>query len=366
MTAKVLVTTVDPRAPGGVATYWNAVRPFLSHSVEYLTVGRREGERGVTRIASRLVSDWRRLSATLDSGDFGLVHLNPSLLPKALLRDALGLWTVKRHGVPALVFFHGWDQETEELLTGPLLTVFRRTFLSADAIVVLAREFESKLRSLGYPGPIHVTTAAVPDEAFEAAPRGESGSGGVRLLYLSRFEPQKGAVETVRAFALLKKRHPGLALTLAGTGSELPAVSALVRDLGLTGVTLAGHVSGAEKARVFSEADIFVFPTSYGEGMPTVVLEAMARGLPVVTTPVGGLADFFESGRMGYSADTADPQVVAPLVERLVVDPSARREMGEYNRECAGRRFRASVVAARLLSIYADTVTLAKGERGAS
>ena len=361
MTANVLVTTVDPHAPGGVATYWNAVRPFMAPSVEYLVVGRRTGQRGAAGAATRILADWRRLRAALDSGRFDLVHVNPSLGPKALLRDALSLLTVRRRGLPVLVLIHGWDQETEARLRGPGLALFRRTFLRADAIIVLAREFERKLRRLGYRGPIHVTTTAVPDEAFEAAPRRASSPAAVRLLHLSRLEPRKGAIETIHAFALLKKRHPDLALTLAGTGPELPAVSALIDDLGLTGVTLTGHVSGAAKARVFSEADVFVFPSSYGEGMPTVVLEAMAGGLPIVTRPVGGLADFFESGRMGYSTDSADPHVIAGLIERLVADPSARQTMGEYNRQFARRRFHGSVVADRLLSIYAETVALAHG-----
>ena len=357
MTANVLVTTVDPQVPGGVATYWSAVRPFMSPSVEYLVVGGRAGQRSAATTATRILADWRRLRAALDSGRFDLVHLNPSLRPKALLRDALSLMTVRRRGLPVLVLIHGWDQEMEARLRGPGLTLFRRTFLRADAIIVLAREFERKLRHLGYRGPIHVSTTAVPDEAFEAAPRRVSDA--VRLLYLSRFEPRKGAIETVHAFALLKKNHPRLALTLAGTGPELTAVSSLIGELGLTDVTLTGHVAGAAKARVFSEADIFVFPSSFGEGMPTVVLEAMAGGLPIVTRPVGGLADFFESGRMGFATDSVDPQVIASLVERLITDPQARRTMGEYNRQYARRRFHGSVVADWLQSIYADTVALA-------
>ena len=203
-------------------------------------------------------------------------------------------------------------------------------------------------------------TTAVPEEAFEAAPREAPPVAGVRLLYLSRFEPRKGAAETVHAFALLKKRFPSLALTLAGTGPQFPAVSALAGDLGLADVTLTGHVSGEARARVFSEADVFVFPTSFGEGMPTVVLEAMAQGLPVVTRPVGGIADFFQSGRMGYSTDSDDPEAIASLVERLVADPDTRRRMGEYNREFARRNFHASVVAGRLTSIYEEMMARAK------
>lgn len=362
MTPHVLVTTVDSRAPGGVAAYWNAVRPILPPPVDYLTVGRRDGERGALRIAGRIASDWRRLRSTIGACRYDLVHLNPSLGAKALARDALSLLLVRRAGIPVLVFFHGWDEPTEASLAGPLGPIFERTFLQADAVIVLARKFERKLRSLGYARPIHVTTTAVPEEAFSVAPR-EDGGRGVRLLYLSRFEPQKGAVETVRAFALLKRRHPDLTLTLAGTGSDLPRVAETIGRLGVRDVILSGHVSGAAKDRVFSEADIFVFPTTFGEGMPTVVLEAMAKGLPVVTRPVGGVADFFESGRMGYATERSEPEEIALLIERLVAAPEARYAMGAYNREFARRNFHASVVADRLTAIYEETAAAATAGR---
>ncbi len=351
---KVLVTTVDPEAQGGVSAFWNAVGPFLGPSAEYFVVGRRHRERGAARIAARILADWGRLRRVLDAGGFDLVHLNPSLGPKALLRDAVSLAMVRRRGVRSLVFLHGWDPQTEALLEGHWLSLFRRTYLRADGIIVLAREFEDRLRRMGYAGPIYVATTAVPEHAFDRAPADGPRPEGVRLLYLSRIEPRKGAAEAIRAFALLEKRHPGVTLTLAGVGPELPSLSALIRDLGLTRARLVGQVTGAMKTKVFADADIFVFPTLYGEGMPTVVLEAMAQGLPIVTRPVGGIADFFESGRMGYSTPSEDPAVIASFVERLVVDPDARRAMGEYNREFARRRFHASVVADRLTSIHEE------------
>jgi glycosyltransferase involved in cell wall biosynthesis len=122
-------------------------------------------------------------------------------------------------------------------------------------------------------------------------------------------------------------------------------------------VTFPGDLRGDAKRRVFETADVFCFPTSYGEGMPNAVLEAMACGLPVVTRPVGGLADLFEDGRMGFSTTSRDPAVLAGLLARLVQSPARRLEMGAYNRDYAFRRFRASVVAARLAAIYERTAT---------
>ena len=117
-------------------------------------------------------------------------------------------------------------------------------------------------------------------------------------------------------------------------------------------MTFTGHLDEAARAAAYRRADIFLFPTCFGEGMPNAILEAMAFGLPVVTRAVGGIRDFFEDGRMGFVTESRSPAVIAGLIERLIADPALRESVGRYNREYAQRRFAASVVAARLLEIY--------------
>jgi glycosyltransferase involved in cell wall biosynthesis len=78
--------------------------------------------------------------------------------------------------------------------------------------------------------------------------------------------------------------------------------------------------------------------------------------VPVVTRPVGGLADFFEQGRMGFVTDSQDPRVFAGLLERLTHDPDLRRTIARYNHSFAGQHFAASVVARRLAEIYRKTM----------
>jgi glycosyltransferase involved in cell wall biosynthesis len=90
--------------------------------------------------------------------------------------------------------------------------------------------------------------------------------------------------------------------------------------------------------------------------MPNSVLEAMAHGLPVVTSAVGGIADFFEDGRMGFSTRTVEPTVLAGLIERLIADPGLAARMGQNNRIHAERCFAAPKVAQRLVAIYSRVI----------
>jgi glycosyltransferase involved in cell wall biosynthesis len=172
-------------------------------------------------------------------------------------------------------------------------------------------------------------------------------------LYLARLDTGKGLPEAIEAFAGLQQRYPSVSLTVAGDGPERAAAELDVSRRGLREVRFLGHVSGTAKARAFQQADIYLF-TSLAEGMPNSVLEAMAFGLPIVTRPVGGIRDFFEDGRMGYATDSSDPGDYTELLGRLVSNPELCATMGQYNRAFARQRFAASVVAARLLTIYAQ------------
>jgi glycosyltransferase involved in cell wall biosynthesis len=117
-------------------------------------------------------------------------------------------------------------------------------------------------------------------------------------------------------------------------------------------VSFVGYVRGPQKQRALADADAYVFPSSHGEGMPLSVLEAMAAGLPVICTRVAGLGDFFEDGRMGYSTESASVASFVDKITQLILHSEKLAEISLYNRQFAHSRFRATVVAGRLRSIY--------------
>jgi glycosyltransferase involved in cell wall biosynthesis len=174
------------------------------------------------------------------------------------------------------------------------------------------------------------------------------------VLFLCRLDIDKGLPESIEAFARIQARWPSATLTVVGDGPARAPAEALVARLGVRGVRFLGHVDGAPKIGLFREADVYLFPTAFIEGMPNSLLEAMASGLPVITRPMGGIRDFFEDGRMGFLTESRDPTVLAAFLDRLVGDPELRQRMGDYNRQYALRYFAASVVVQKLLGIYAQ------------
>lgn len=356
----IVVTAPVLDRSGGVAAYYATLKEHLQTQVHFCPAGSRADREPLIVAGARLLSDYGRFCRMAGASRCDLVHLNPSLGPKSLLRDGLSLLIAKVLGKKVLVFLRGWDGACESSIRNRHLSLFRRVYFKADAFIVLASQFQSVLREFGYDKPIYVETTVVPDEVFSRAriklAHPKLDSTGTNILFLSRIEEGKGIYEAIDAFRLLREKCPFATLTVAGDGAELENARTYVRTEALDGVRFLGWITGEQKHQAFSDADVYLFPTRWGEGMPNSVLEAMAYGLPVITRPVGGLVDFFEPGKMGYLTDSSDPRVLASLLERLARDPNLRQEIARYNHAFAGSNFAASVVARRLAEIYRRTI----------
>ena len=120
-------------------------------------------------------------------------------------------------------------------------------------------------------------------------------------------------------------------------------------------VKFTGALTGDALVTQFKQGDLYIF-TSFHEGMPTSVLEAMAFGLPVVTRPVGGLVDFFENGKMGEMVDSFEVEDFVPMVEKYLNDKELTKQTSVYNHEYAKKHFLASQVALRLEEIFSNII----------
>lgn len=344
----VLFTVPDLRKLGGVAAYCRTLLPHLAPEAIPLRRGSPGGERGAAALP-RLARDTARVAVAVLAGNASVVHQNTSFGRSGMLRDAPLATLAKARGRRLFVMLHGWDERFEAPFRSRGHGWLRRVYFGADAIGVLGREFEEKLRAWGYRGTVVRETTVVDDALLRAAPPAEAGRP-FTILFLARFAEDKGIFETIDAYRGLLAAHPTMRLVLAGDGPAMAA--ARERAAGLAGVRFTGYVGGAEKAAVFRSAHVYLLPTRHGEGLPTSVLEAMAFGLPVVTRPVAGLADHLQDGVGGLLTSRTDGATFAALVGRLAADEGLRRRMGEHNAALARASFLASAVAARLRSLY--------------
>ncbi len=340
-----------------MAAFYRILQDHVKSSADYFTVGRRAASGPFRERICRSLGDFIQFYRVLREREPDIVHLNPSLGSRALLRDGLLLLIAKALGRKVLIFNHGWNPGYEKVVRERYLWLFRKVFFRADAFIVLANAFRDRLTEMGYRGPIYVETTAVDDSFFlECRPstgiRRRPGDP-FRILFLTRIEKPKGVYEAIDAYRIVRTRHPRAVLTVAGDGSELDGCRTYIAAHQVPDVTFTGYLQGDAKRAAFESSDCYLFP-SHTEGMPLTVLEAMAAGLPVVTTSVGAMSDFFEHGKMGYATDSPSPIVLAGFLERLLDDPGEAQAIGAYNREYARRRFLASSVADRLMGIYRD------------
>ena len=180
-------------------------------------------------------------------------------------------------------------------------------------------------------------------------------NGSLHVLYLGYLGEAKGSYDLIRAAKTVLNQVKGIVFDLVGkelaTG-ELDQLHSQVNDAGLEKfVHIKPAVAGAEKIELFRSADIFVYP-SYHEGMPMAVIEAMACGLPIVATQVGGLPDLVTSGFNGLLVPPGQPDELAKAIHQLVLNPQMRYSMQMNSFQLAQEKFDVEVHVTRLLDIY--------------
>ena len=169
----------------------------------------------------------------------------------------------------------------------------------------------------------------------------------------ARLEEQKGIECLIDAARLLEGRDAHAVFLVAGDGPKAPELRARVRDVGLEShFRLLGHRD--DMPSFMAGLDVFVLP-SFWEGLPNVVLEAMAAGCAVVATNVGGTRELVEHGLTGLLVPARDPQAIADAVRRVLNDPVWARRLADAAREKAGS-YTLERMVARTQQVYDEVL----------
>lgn len=327
---------------GGVASHYSGLKDYWSEDVTYNFVGsRRKLPGGLT-----LPFDLLLFMFKLTFCKYDVVILNPSLRGKAIFRDALFLFISSIFKVKVITFFHGWSEEVaEKIELNP--DRFVKYYGKSDAFFVLSKKIENKMRHWGIDKDIFITTTKVDDKLLSyKVPKCKEKSTKT-ILFLGRVEEYKGIFIVIESFKLLKERFSNIELIIAGDGSKLFDCKKIVSEQKILGVKFLGNIKDSDVANAFASSDVYVLP-SFSEGLPTSMLEAMAFGLPVITTPVGGIPEIFEVGEMGYLLDGYKPEELSDKISQIIIDDDKSDKMSQYNKEYANNHFLASIVSKKI------------------
>ncbi len=358
---KILLVSKDIRFEGGVYDFVSMLLSQVSDSIEYkyfLIGDRYPGNIPILKLIWPLIDNFR-LSIRLLKGDINCLHLNPSMNYTSFLRDSMLLTTARIVGFRnILVFFHGWDENFVSRITNNTLHKFilRCGFSRASLIFVLSETFKNQLISMGIPSKIILLGSTMFDsKIFEGTTRVKKVKVQ-RLLFLSRFVKEKGVFELLAAFRLVHSRFPNTELVLVGDGPERHSMEKYVRQHNLTrAVKFTGYLRGYDKGSILINSDIFILP-SYGEGLPISLLEAMAAGLPIICTSVGGITDIFENEKNGIILDSVSTTNISKAVIKMIEKKEWRLEIGRHNRVFAWDYYEAEVVSQQMKTAYWNVV----------
>ncbi len=300
MRNNILIVTPKLSTSGGVSSFWNALLPKLNiyNDLNISTI--EIGGHG-KNVFGPFVDQWK-IRKTI-SNKIDLVFLNPSLGSRSFFRDALFAKQLINNGIPFVVFFHGWSLDFEKKVDVKYIRFFLKTFGQAKKIFVLSQDFKSKILEWGYKGEVIVETtnvdaSLISNFSIDVKISEIQSTEKIKILFLARLLREKGVFETVEAFRQLNIKHENIELIIAGDGKDLDELKKFVKND--KNIIVAGYVEGQNKINLFRDCHIYCFPTFYGEGLPTSILEAMAFGMPVITTNMGGLKEFFQDGKMGF------------------------------------------------------------------
>ena len=270
-------------------------------------------------------------------------------------------------GIPFSFTAHGSDLHVDRRMLA------RKVQAAAFAVTISAFNKEVMVRECGEAArdKIHIVHCGVDPTVFAPrTPAGESesappvdsiaaGPGILRLLCVASLETVKGHRTLVEACGLLRQRGVRFRCDLVGDGPERDAVAAQIAaaELGAE-VHLHGLLPRPEVSRMMAAADIFCLPsvpTAQGkkEGIPVVLMEAMASGIPVVSSRLSGIPELVEDGVSGVLVEPKDSVALAAAIQALGEDPARRHRFGQAGRQQVEEHFDLRTNARRLAALFA-------------
>ncbi|WP_185993068.1 glycosyltransferase family 4 protein [Streptomyces sp. 130] len=312
------------------------------------------------------VRRWRQLwalpaaRAALDATTrVDVVHAHPSADLAAL---PIALWAAHRHRAPLVVTLHSSALHTMRAVNARLAALkvlghpweaiaLRR---AAAVVALTARTRDRVITSGADPARVHVLPQPYDQETFTGPFDDPSPEvPHPRIVFVGRFSAEKGVTVLVDAFSRL--RSPAQ-LLLIGDGRERQRIQAGIRRLGIGGnVTVCGFVPHRTAAAAMAHARIVVLPSLFEEA-GTVVVEAMALGVPLVASDIGGIRQTAADGKAALLVPPGDPVALAAALDEVLSRPELASRLGAAGTyESAGRGW--GETGERMLGIYRDVLT---------
>jgi glycosyltransferase involved in cell wall biosynthesis len=285
---------------------------------------------------------WYTVLRTIRKIDPDLVHVQslvsgmPALISKKLLK------------IPYAVWAQGSDVYDPK---GFIKLTSRMVIKNADTAIALTNDMKRVMQDI-YDRDIAVVPNGINIAELSDDPGRKDGAvHGGRILFAGRLTPVKGVQYLIRAMKRVHDTIPDARLIIIGDGRERGMLEALSIELGIQKyVQFGGKVPHEKVLSFMHQADVFVLP-SLSEGFPMVIIEAMACGLPIVASRVGGMPEIITNNTNGYLVEAKDSETIADNIILLLQDEKLRKTISDNNKQLV-RKYTWENVITELEKIY--------------
>jgi colanic acid/amylovoran biosynthesis glycosyltransferase len=231
-------------------------------------------------------------------------------------------------------------------------------FQLGDLFLPISELWKRRLIELGCNGNIIVHRMGIDCNKFTFTARKLRANGVVQIVTIARLAEKKGVEYAIRAVAKLAKSKTNLNYTIVGDGLLKERLQQLIQELNVDNiVTLVGWKQQQEVIEIINNSDIMLAPSVTSkdgdrEGIPVVLMETMAMGLPIVSTVHSGIPELVENGVSGFLVPERDVDALAEKLNYLVENPEVWNKMGAAGRAFVEKYYNADKLNDKLVEIY--------------
>ena len=250
-----------------------------------------------------------------------------------------------------IVHFHAFSPATT--IHGNYKKLYKYLFIKSDKVFVLSKYWKDEIDLAFGHNTINTVVVFNPCNVID---RDETNIPKEKIiLFAGTLNERKGFVDLIKAFAIVLKTNPEWKLVLAGNG-EIERGKTLAAELGvLQSILFTGWISGIDKDTFFRKSSIFCLP-SYNEGFPMAILDAIAYGLPIVTTPVGGILDVFTDNKNAFIFNPGDINSLAQKLITLIDNKDVQEQFKVSSIKLATTSFAFTSISNQVDALYTEVL----------
>jgi glycosyltransferase involved in cell wall biosynthesis len=362
----VLNTGFHPPPPGGMANFIvalekSSLRDYYSltgFDTDHTKWMRKFRPLALLYLPILYLRYWFTLTASRPEA----VHLHTPAF-KSFYKHCIFLGMAHSKNIPVVMHIHaGKFREFFENLNRKHQQDVIKKLSEADLLIVLSQYWFEFFSNLIPSEKIRIVENGIPLHLFKK-PADVNSKTGKRFLFVGRIHPEKGMDELIDAFSQILQIHPDAELRIVG-GEKVARFDKQeiylnkCSGLGISErVIFTGQLTGIDLVKQYFESDVFVLP-SHAEGMPLVLLEAMASSLPCIATSVGAIPEVLNSTAIpgGFIIPPRNADALKDKMLYLLENPDKHQAMGAENRKIVESRFSFDIVAEKIRRIYDELV----------